>query len=194
MRKSNNKVLILGGPTGCGESTITKAIISRHSIFQRLVTATSRPLRSGEVNEIDYYFFSKEVFEKKIKEGEILEYTYIENRDSYYGTYKSDLEKKLQDGYLIVNVDYVGVQYYKKNYDSLSIFIKPESVESLAARLRKRNPEISEKELIMRLDNARNEIKNEEKYYDTTVINADGKLDEALIRIENLLKDNGFIV
>ena len=95
---ANNKVLIIGGPTGSGESTITKEIISRYPIFQRLITATSRPMRSGETDKQDYYFFSKEDFLEKIKSGDIPEHTYVENRDAYYGTYKPDLEEKLKKG------------------------------------------------------------------------------------------------
>jgi guanylate kinase len=190
----NNKILVLSGPTGSGESTITKELISRHSIFQRLITATSRPKRSGEEEGRDYYYFSKEEFEKLIEEKKILEYSYIENRDTYYGTYKPDFEKKMNDGYLIVNVDYVGTLYYKKNYGATAIFIKPESVEILKARLIGRNPEMTESELAKRLDNAKNEIENEEKYYDTTIINKNGKLEEAIESIEEILKKEDFIL
>ncbi|HEX8974812.1 MAG TPA: guanylate kinase [Patescibacteria group bacterium] len=188
----NNKVLIIGGPTGSGESTITNALVEKYPLFKRLVTATSRAKRSGETDKQNYYFFTKEEFEKNIASGNILEHTYIENRDTYYGTYKPDLEQKLQSGYVIVNVDYVGVLYYKKHYNALAIFIKPESIESLAERLKKRNPEMTEQELSMRLENAENEIRNEEEYYDYSVINADNCLNEAIQKVEAILKSHGF--
>ena len=194
MEVSKNRVLIIGGPTGSGESTITKAIISRHPIFQRLVTATSRAPRSFEKDEDDYYFFSKEEFEKQITLGNILEYTYVENRDTYYGTYEPDLNKKLSEGHLIVNVDYVGVLYYKEHYGATAIFIKPESIENLRARLLKRNPEIKDAELNMRLKNAKDEVENEEKYYDYTIINKDGKLEEAILEAEEIIKKEKFII
>jgi guanylate kinase len=192
--KRNQKILILSGPTGSGESTLTKKLVEKYPIFNRLVTATSRQIRSGEKDGIDYYFFSKDDFEKLIKSGDILEYSYIENRDTYYGTYAPDLKKKLQNGYVVVNVDYVGTAYYKNNFEAIAIFIKPDDVASLAPRLKKRNPEMSEEELSMRFENAKNEITQEEKYYDVTVINNDGRLDEALNNIENILKENKFIL
>lgn len=192
--KSNQKILILSGPTGSGESTLTKKLIEKYEVFHRLVTATSRKIRSGEKDGVDYYFFSKNDFEKLINTGDILEYSYVENRDTYYGTYAPDLKKKLQNGYVIVNVDHVGTRYYKNNFEAVAIFIKPTDINSLAPRLKKRNPEMSEEELSKRLQNAKDEITQEEKYYDATVINDDGKLNEALGNIENILKENKFIL
>jgi len=192
MNNSKNKILVISGPTGSGESTISNEIVSRLNSFSRLVTATSRSIRKGEKDKVDYYFFSKEEFLEKIASGDILEYTYIENRDTYYGTYKPDLDEKLEKGYVIVNVDHVGVDFFKKNYDALAIFIKPKSIEELVERLKKRNPEMSTEELAFRLENARNEIKNEEHYYDFVVINKDGCLEDAIKEIIIILKQNGF--
>jgi len=190
---TQNKVLVISGPTGSGESTISDEIVSKYPQFQRLVTATSRLMRSGEIDKKDYYFFTREEFLKKITSGDILEYTHIENRDTYYGTYRPDLEEKIGKGQIIVNVDHIGVAYYKQKYGALAIFIKPESIESLASRLKKRNPEITNEELQLRLENARNEIANEEKYYDYTVINADGKLENAMNEISSILKKEKLI-
>lgn len=188
----NNKILILSGPTGSGESTLTKELSLKFPKFKRLITATSRNIRSGEIPGEDYYFFTKEEFLKEIEKGNIIEYTYIENRDTYYGSYKPDLEKKLLEGYVIVNVDHVGVQYYKKNYGAIAIFIRPDSIESIKTRLKKRNPEMTDEEIALRLDNAKSEIKNEEHFYDFKIINRDNCLNEALTELENILKSNGF--
>ncbi|NTW27713.1 MAG: guanylate kinase [Candidatus Moranbacteria bacterium] len=191
--QNNNKILVLSGPTGSGESTITRKLISKYPVFQRLVTATTRPMRSGEQDKIDYYYFSKEEFQKMIAGGLILEYSYIENRDTYYGTYKPDFEKKMQAGYVIANTDYVGTLYYKENFKAVTIFIKPKSIDVLNARLKGRNPEMTEIELLKRLENAKKEIEKEEQYYDTTVINKDGELEEAIIEVEKILKKEGFV-
>ena len=188
----NKKVLIIGGPTGSGESTITKELMKKYPFFQKLIAATSRPMRSNE-KETDYYFFSKEHFEKEIEKENIIEYTYMQDRGVYYGTYKPELEKKLKLGSIIANVDHVGVKYFKKNFNALAIFIKPESIGSLKKRLIKRNPEITEGELLLRLNNAKAELANEECFYDFSVVNKDGKLAEALTEIEQILKNNGYI-
>jgi guanylate kinase len=186
------KVLVIGGPTGSGESTITNEIIKRFPIFTRLVTATSRKTRSGEKDKTDYYFFSKEKFEKEIENGNIIEYTFVKNRGVYYGTYKPDLNEKVSKGFnIIVNVDIVGAKYYKESYNATTIFIKPKSIEELGGRLISRDKSIKPEELSKRLQNAESEIKNEMKYYDYIVINANGKLDEAIEKtIEILRKDN----
>jgi len=185
------KVFIIAGPSGVGESTITNAIIKKFPNFARLVTATTRPPRLNEKNGISYYFFSKDKFKEKINTGDIVEHTYFPNRDVYYGTYKPDLEDKLRKGLnIIVNLDIIGAKYFKNNYKAVTIFIKPESLEDLQKRLVARDPKISTEELHKRLQNAESEIKNEEKFYDYSVINKDGKLDEAVKKVVAIIKKN----
>ena len=187
--KLSKRVLVIGGPTGSGESTITNEIIKRFSIFTRLVTATSRKPRNKEKDKIDYYFFPKEEFEKYIENGSIIEYTYIKNRDAYYGTYRPDLDEKIARGLnVIVNVDVVGAKYYKDNYNATTIFIKPDSIEELKGRLINRDKNISEADLKRRLTNAENEMKNEMNFYDYVVTNADGELEEAIGKTIDILE------
>jgi guanylate kinase len=187
------KVFVIGGPTGSGESTITNAIIKRFPVFTRLVTATSRTSRNNEKNKIDYYFFSKEEFEKQIGDGNIIEYTFIKNRDAYYGTYKPDLDEKIAKGFnVIVNVDIVGAKYYKENYNATTIFIKPEFIEELRERLANRDKNIDPEELNKRIENAENEIKNEMDFYDYVVVNANGKLEEAVEKTFDILKKENY--
>lgn len=186
MSKSN--IFIISGPTGTGESTITNRIIGGFPNFTRLVTATTRSPRLNEKNGIDYYFFSKEDFLKEIEKGNILEHTYVTNRDTYYGTYKPDLEEKLsKDFNIIINPDIVGAKFYKEKYNAVTIFIKPASLEDLKKRLINREPNISETELQNRLQNAENEIKNEEYFYDYSVVNAEGKLEEAVDQVKKII-------
>lgn len=187
------RVLVFGGPTGSGESTITNEIIKRYPNFKRLVTATSRAPRNKEQNKIDYYFFSKEDFEKKIESGDILEHTYVENRGVYYGAYKPDLDQKIADGFnVIANVDIVGAKYYKENYNAATIFIKPRSLDELRARLAKRDKNITPEELANRMKNAKAEMENEMDFYDYTVINADGKLEEAIEEIIKIIRKEDY--
>ncbi len=190
---TEKRVLVFGGPTGAGESTITNEVIKRYPIFKRLVTATSRAPRNNENNRIDYYFLSKDEFEKNIKNGNILEYTYIENRDVYYGAYKPDLDKKIYDGFnVIANVDIIGAKYYKNNYNATTIFIKPKSIDELRNRLLKRDKNITPKELANRMKNAKEEMRNEMSFYDYVVTNTDGKLEEAVEEIIKILKKEDY--
>lgn len=187
------RVLIIAGPTGSGESTITKEIIARHPIFTRLVTATTRKPRLNEKDEVDYYFFDVDRFKKEVTAGTILEHTFVPGRDVYYGTYKPDLDKKLDEGRnIIVNPDVVGARYYKEHYNATTIFVKTESVEVLRDRLVSRDPNISDEELAQRLEAAQYELDNEESFYDYVVVNKNGALEEAVAEVQTILEKEGY--
>lgn len=193
-QKSHKQILIIAGPTGSGESTITNEIISRYpDKIVRLVTATTRPPRKDEKHAHDYYFLTKDDFLQKQKSGEMLEVTYVPNRDTYYGSYEPDLRKKLESGYIvIVNPDIVGAKFYKQNYNATTIFITPKNKEELAGRLRHRNPEMSDEELNKRLQNAEDEIKNDMEFYDYTVENANGGLERSVSEVLSIMKKEGY--
>lgn len=187
------QVLIISGPTGSGESTVTNLLIKKYPVFKRLVTATSRSPRLNEKNGRDYYFFSQAKFKQLIKEQKIIEYTYIKNRDTYYGTYLPDLEKKLKAGYNVVaNTDYIGTKFYTKHYQAAGIFIKPESSAITKKRLLAREPRMTSAELKKRLKNSTKEIKQEQKYYQYRVVNRQGKLNQTLREIVKILKKEDY--
>jgi len=189
----NKRVLVIAGPTGCGESTITNEIIKRFPNFKRLVTATTRAIRAGEKDAISYYFLSKEKFKDEINKGNIIEYTYVENRDSFYGSYRPDLDKKIKAGFnIIVNPDIVGAKYYKENYNATTIFIKPDFIENIKKRILNREREITETELNRRLVNAENEIKNEMFFYDFVVTNGQDELEKAVGEVIEILKKENY--
>jgi len=174
-------IIVIGGPSGSGESTITNALIEQDDSLIRLVTATTRAPRSGECNEKDYFFFTKDRFLSELSTGNILEHTYIENRDTYYGSYRPELERLLSEGKtVIVNPDIVGARYYKNHYDAITLFIAPESLAILEARILNRTPDIDPKELKNRLENAEKEIREEQPFYDHVIVNRNGHIDEAV--------------
>ncbi len=133
------QILVLAGPTGSGESTVTNEIIKRypHKIV-RLITSTTREPRAGEQNGVDYFFFTKEQFAQAREASQLLEETYVANRDTYYGTYKPDLEEKLSRGFIVVvNPDLIGTKFYKQHYNATTVFIKAGSIDELKVRLQK---------------------------------------------------------
>ncbi|MFA5961447.1 MAG: hypothetical protein WC848_02060 [Parcubacteria group bacterium] len=189
----HKRVLIISGPTGCGESTLTNEIVKRFPIFKRLVAATTRSMRIGEQEAIDYYFLSEEKFKDEIINKNIIEHTYVKNRGVYYGSYKPDLDKKIVGGFnIIANPDIVGTKYFKENYNATTIFIKPDLIENIRKRILNREPSITEEELADRLVNAATEIKNEMSYYDFIVTNKQDMLEEAVNEIVEILKTEGF--
>ena len=192
MKKEKN-ILVISGPTGSGESTVTKAIVERFPDFERMVTSTSREPRLREQHGIDYYFFSKEDFQKEIDKGNVPEHTYIANRDTFYGTYLPDLEERLKRGKkVIVNVDHKGLKYYEKEYGAISIFLDIESIDVIARRLKNRNPDMNASELERRLQNARDEIEMERAFYKYIVVNKDGALEETIDKIAGILDQEGY--
>lgn len=190
--KITKKILIIAGPTGVGESTITKELIKRYPVFTRLVTATTRPPRLKEKNKVDYYFFTEKEFMHNISNGNIIEHQ--NNRDGiYYGSYKPDLDKKLKKGFnIIMNPDIVGAKYYKKHYNATTIFILPDSLRNLKQRHLQRNPNISPQDLKKRLDYARHEIKNEAHFYDYKIVNKQGELEKTMEKLEKIIKKEGY--
>ena len=187
-------VVVIAGPSGSGESTITNEVVERYPTeVRRLVTATTRSPRAGERNGKDYYFFSKEEFEEEREKGNIPECTYIKNRDTYYGSYLPDLKRKLDEGYIvIVNPDIVGAKYYKEHFAAASIFIVPDSIDTLERRIRERNPELPEEEVVKRKENARAEMEHERSFYDYVVTNADGELNKTVSEVIAILKKEGY--
>lgn len=188
------QVVVIAGPSGSGETTITNEIIHRYpSRVSRLITATTRQPRPGEKNGVDYYFLTQEQFARYDKEGSILEKTYIPNRNTYYGTYASELNDKIRSGKItIVNPDIVGARYYKEHFNAVTIFIIPENIDALERRIRERNPELPDVEIAKRRANAAAEMKNEESFYDYRVVNADGGLTKAVDEVVAILQKEGY--
>ncbi len=169
----NNKglLIILSGPSGAGKDTILGRLFLKNDKIIKSISATTRKKRDKEIEGKDYHFISKDEFNDKILDGDMLEYAcYCEN---YYGTSKSEVEKLRNDGYdVILKIEVEGAkQVMNKCGDALSIFIVPPSIKILKERLFNRGTE-SEKELELRLDRAREEI-NCAVNYDYIVVNDD---------------------
>jgi len=184
------KIIVISGPTGSGESVITKEILKIVPRTARMVTATTRPPRPREKNGVDYIFVSLLKFKTMVKNGEILEYIKIPNREVYYGTIKKQVEDKLNAGInLIGNLGWPGNESFEKHFPGqvLGIFIKPDSLAVIKKRLINRDPTITPVEIKKRLANAKHEMR-EAKYYDYTVVNHDGKMKQAAQEVAKLMR------
>ena len=134
------KLIILSGPSGSGKSTIISRILDKKLPLEFSVSATSRPPRGSEKDGVEYYFLSPEQFKEKINKGCFIEYEEV-YPDRFYGTLKSEVERKIFEGKnIILDVDAAGGLRIKKIYgdDALLIFIQPPSIDELKKRLEKR--------------------------------------------------------
>lgn len=137
-------MLVLSSPSGAGKSTISRALLDKHPDLTMSVSATTRPMRPGEVEGKDYFFIDTAKFEAMVEDGEFLEHAKV--FDNYYGTPRGPVEAALKSGKdVLFDVDWQGTQQLRQNArdDLASIFILPPSVDELERRLyaRAQDPE-----------------------------------------------------
>ena len=163
-------LIVMSGPSGIGKGTVRKSLFERTDhdmVFS--VSMTTRAPRAGEVDGVDYYFVSKEEFEKRIQEGKFLEYAKF--IDNYYGTPLDIVQEKLDAGEeVVLEIEVQGaMQVRKKCPDAVFIFIAPPSMKSLYDRLLRRGTE-SEDVIKARYDKACKEVVMAD-FYDYIVVN-----------------------
>ncbi len=158
------KLIIISSPSGGGKGTLIKEVRGVLPDLGYSVSHTTRPQRFGEENGREYFFVTKEDFERRIGGGDFLEYAEVHG--NFYGTSLAESQKVFRTGKdLIVEVDVQGaIQIMDRpETDSVSIFILPPSFEVLKARLTSRGTE-AEPELNVRLKNAFNEVLQYSKF------------------------------
>lgn len=152
-------LIVLSGPSGVGKGTVRKAIFEETDIdFQYSISATTRQPRPGEQDGVDYFFISKEAFEDKIAQGDMLEYAqYVDN---YYGTPKSFIDETLASGRdVFLEIEVQGaMQVRKKMPEGIYIFLTPPDLESLHERLVGRGTD-SDSVIAQRVETAKDELK-----------------------------------
>lgn len=172
IKEKKGAILIISGPSGCGKSTLLKEVYKDIEDYYFSISTTTRAPRIGEVNGIDYFFVTKEEFEKDINNGDFLEYAKV--HDNYYGTSIKPINKALNESKLVIfDIDVQGHEIVRKKLNSIttSVFITTPSLEVLETRLNSRNTdsiEIIEK----RIKNAKGEVEYFQDY-DYLIINDD---------------------
>ena len=133
-------MIILSSPSGAGKTTLVK-LISKNKNLYTSISYTTRPPRSNEINSVDYFFIKKEEFQNMINKNEFLENAKV--FDNYYGTTKSNIVEKLEEGRnVIFDIDWQGTEQIKNsklNYKLITIFILPPSKKVLHERLSNRD-------------------------------------------------------
>jgi len=164
------KLIVISAPSGAGKTTIAHEILRRNASLTFSVSATTREKRDNEIEGVDYFFITREDFERRKQRGEFIECEEIYG--DYYGSLKSEVERAINAGKSIVfDVDVKGAMSIKKQYpkDAVLIFIKPPSIEVLKDRLMKRGTE-SESELEKRLQRVEMEM-DQAQHFDYVVVN-----------------------
>lgn len=156
-------IFIISGPSGVGKGTIIAALLERHPELWFSVSATTRPIRNGEVDGREYFFVSHEEFRAKIERGEMLEWAEYEGQ--YYGTPADRVDEQLNAGHdVILDIESNGMRSVTAmRPDAVTIFIAPPSFEVLEQRLRDRGTEVEEK-IIGRLLKGRLECEHASDY------------------------------
>lgn len=156
-------LVIISGPSGSGKDSVLSLILKKEKWLQKSISMTTREKRENEVDGVDYYFVTKDYFEKQISAKNMLESAVYSS--NYYGTPKAPVDKWLNDDKTVVlKIEVQGAEKIKKMYpDSVSIFIMPPSMQVLEKRLRGRDTD-SEESIRMRMDAAIGEIQCADKY------------------------------
>ncbi|MBQ7566030.1 MAG: guanylate kinase [Oscillospiraceae bacterium] len=163
------KLYVISGPSGCGKSTVVHAVMAKYPNLRFSVSATTRPIRPGELDGEDYFFVTRERFDEMLRDGELLEHAeYVGN---CYGTPERPLQEALDSGLdMLLDIEPQGaMQVRQKRPDAVLVFLAPPSMEALRARLFGRG-DTSEELIAKRLEQARWELQ-QARNYDYIIIN-----------------------
>ncbi len=184
----NGKLIVFSAPSGSGKTTIVRHLLKQKELnLEFSVSATSREKRGEEKDGKDYYFLTSSEFKSKIKNDEFLEWEEV-YRDNFYGTLKSEVERIWKKGmHVIFDIDVSGGLRIKRKFpnETLSVFVKPPSIDELKIRLKKRKTESNDK-INMRVAKASAELATA-PLFDVVIENDD--LEKALSEAYDLVAD-----
>jgi len=163
-------MFVLSSPSGAGKTTLSRMLVAETPALRMSVSATTRPMRPGEIDGKDYYFVDQPRFDAMIAKGELLEWaTVFGNR---YGTPRAPVEASLAAGHdVLFDIDWQGTQQLRSRSpnDVVSVFILPPSVAALEQRLHTRAQD-SEDVIRGRMKKAGDEMSHFDAY-DYIVVN-----------------------
>jgi len=180
----DNFSIVISAPSGAGKTTIIQKMLHLDSRLAFSISTTTRAIRQGETEGVNYNFVSIDEFKLKIEKNEFVEWAMVHG--NYYGTTKKEIDRILSAGrILIFDVDVQGAESLRgKLTDCLFLFIIPPSLEILEQRLRNRNSD-SEEQISIRLKNAVDEIR---KYHIFDYIVVNDSVERALDTVFSIIK------
>ena len=169
---ANDKYLfVVSGAAGTGKDSVVKVMREKHPEIEKTVSATTRPPRPNEQEGVDYYFRTREQFQKLIDTDQVVEYNFYTG--NYYGTLREEVDKRLDAQKVVVLViDVHGAENIRRMFPgATTVFLLPPSMEELESRLRGRGTE-TEESIQERLATAKKELPEQDKF-DLKLVNND---------------------
>lgn len=178
-----NVLMVISGPSGVGKGTVVKALLKKREDLALSISCTTRAPRTGETHGKEYFFLTREEFEKKISERDFLEYD--EHFGNFYGTPKSFVKEQLTKKSVVLEIDVVGGLNAKKEIpETVLVMIVPPSLEELKRRLQGRGTE-TESEIENRLSRLEYELSRTGEY-DYAVVN--DTVENAVAELEKIIE------
>lgn len=182
MTQHTGTMIVLTGPSGVGKGVLRQCIATALPGLKASVSVTTRPMRPGEADGVDYFFVTSQRFQEMIAQGDLLEWA--EFAGHYYGTPKSGLQHAMDQGSsILLEIEVQGALQVKQLFPQAHlIFVAPPSMEALEARLRERNTN-DEADIQARLAQASEELAAKDQF-DIVLINDDlSECQETLLQL-----------
>lgn len=183
-------LFVVSGPSGAGKDTLVDAVRQNMPRLRYSISATTRPPREGEIEGEHYFFLTRDDFERRRENGELLEWR--EYNGNLYGTPRDYIRQSVSQGYdVIMKPEVYGARAVKERYpDAVLIFLVPDRFSHLRERLLARRTETNE-EIARRLEIAQREM-TYIRSFDYIVVNEQGRPEQAVLDLQAILHAERF--
>lgn len=188
IRRRRGLLIVLSSPSGAGKTTISRMLLEADRDITMSISATTRPRRPGEVDDVDYHFVDDAEFDRMIAAGEFVEWAHVFG--FRYGTPKAPVKQALRDGRdILFDIDWQGARQLEPDFGEhlVTIFLLPPSMDELERRLRARGTD-SEEIIADRMRRAADEIGHWAEY-EYVLVNTD--TDQCIAQVEAIVSAEG---